>query len=90
MRATLVRRMAGHGKYPPVIDPAIEKWYHMKENTHAYWTFNSQTLKYSFVFGLAIPALVWWGSDSWGKYSVKLWGKSREDTVFQPSKVSSA
>ncbi|TPX45544.1 hypothetical protein SeMB42_g03960 [Synchytrium endobioticum] len=70
-----------------LIDPAIEKWYHMKENTHAYWTFNPRTLRYTFWFALVVPAFFWWGSASWGKYSVKLWGKSRQDTVFGPAKI---
>jgi hypothetical protein len=50
-----------HSKYPDIlVDPAVERWYHMKENTHVYYRMTPRTVKYSLILGLGIPALCYW------------------------------
>ncbi|KAJ3122570.1 hypothetical protein HK098_002749 [Nowakowskiella sp. JEL0407] len=52
-----------HGKYPALlIDPAIEKWAHMKESTTHHYKINNRTLKITFTFLVAIPAFLYWGA----------------------------
>ncbi|KAJ3147733.1 hypothetical protein HDU89_005092 [Geranomyces variabilis] len=61
--------MGGGGKYPPVLtDPAIEKWYHMKENTHAYYRLNRRTMGIGFALTVALPAIFYFGSTFNGNY----------------------
>ncbi|KAJ3201216.1 hypothetical protein HK099_002331 [Clydaea vesicula] len=57
---------SGKSKYPALlIDPAIEKWYHMKENTHAYFKFNRRTITYSVMLTLVVPGLIFLGCYKW-------------------------
>lgn len=38
-----------------MLDPAVEKWVHMKESTHAYYRFTPRTLRIAFLMGVAAP-----------------------------------
>jgi len=50
-------------KYPPLlIDPAIEKWYFMKENTHAYFKFTPRTIRISVALALVVPGAAYFVS----------------------------
>lgn len=43
-------------KYPEVLwDPAIEKWYHMKENTHAHFRMTPRVVRYGAWLAVVIP-----------------------------------
>ncbi|KND04588.1 uncharacterized protein SPPG_08832 [Spizellomyces punctatus DAOM BR117] len=74
--------MAGGGKYPPVlIDPAIEKWYHMKENTHAYYKLNRRAVGIGAMLTVVLPAAVFLGSWAWmGSFQPR--GAGRGDKFF--------
>ncbi|GAA5810333.1 hypothetical protein MFLAVUS_003754 [Mucor flavus] len=37
------------------IDPAIERWAHLRENTHLYFAWNKRTARRSLFWGIAIP-----------------------------------
>lgn len=37
------------------VDPAIEKWAHLRENTHLYFSFNKRNTRRSLFWGIAIP-----------------------------------
>ncbi|KAI8991684.1 hypothetical protein BDF20DRAFT_812567 [Mycotypha africana] len=37
------------------IDPAIERWAHMRENTHLYFKWNKRTTRRSLLWGVAVP-----------------------------------
>ncbi|KAI8999423.1 hypothetical protein BC832DRAFT_594594 [Gaertneriomyces semiglobifer] len=55
--------MGGGGKFPSVLfDPAIEKWYHMKENTHVYYKLNRRTGYLGIMLTLVVPGIVLLGS----------------------------
>jgi hypothetical protein len=54
--------MAGPGKYPSLlIDPAVEKWAHMKENTPYYFQFNKKTTKAVAFYLLIVPGILYYG-----------------------------
>jgi hypothetical protein len=44
-----------------LVDPAIEKWYHMKENTQYYYKLNTRTVRYAAISLIAVPALLFYG-----------------------------
>ncbi|KAH6561241.1 hypothetical protein BASA50_000247 [Batrachochytrium salamandrivorans] len=75
----------GHGKYPPLlIDPAIEKWYHMRENTHSHFKFNRRTVFISVMLTLAIPGLLWYAVEK----NARIWsvgGASRHNSYLTSS-----
>ncbi|KAL9542797.1 hypothetical protein MBANPS3_008434 [Mucor bainieri] len=37
------------------IDPAIERWAHLRENTHLYFKWNQRNVRRSLFWGVAIP-----------------------------------
>ncbi|CEI91229.1 hypothetical protein G6F70_002447 [Rhizopus microsporus] len=37
------------------IDPAIERWAHVRENTHLYFKFNQRNTRKSLIWGVAVP-----------------------------------
>ncbi|KAI8060786.1 hypothetical protein BC940DRAFT_311335 [Gongronella butleri] len=37
------------------VDPAIERWAHMRENTHLYFGWNKRTTRRSLFWGIVIP-----------------------------------
>lgn len=58
----------GHGKYPPLlVDPAIEKWYHMRENTHVNFKFTNRVVRFIGVAVVGFPGLVYYLNE---KYNV--------------------
>ncbi|KAI9205089.1 uncharacterized protein BJ171DRAFT_502976 [Polychytrium aggregatum] len=75
--------MGGHGdKYPPVlIDPAIEKWYHMKESTHAYFKFDRRTIKITLALTVLFPAVLYVGS-VWNMGNFKPRGVRRGESFW--------
>ncbi|KAI8815946.1 uncharacterized protein EV422DRAFT_572288 [Fimicolochytrium jonesii] len=74
--------MGGHGKYPALlIDPAIEKWYHMKESTHAYYRFNRRTAAFGIILTLVIPGFFYWGSSTYMN-KVQPMGARRGEKLF--------
>ncbi|KAJ3189885.1 hypothetical protein HDU85_000169 [Gaertneriomyces sp. JEL0708] len=76
--------MGGGGKFPSVLfDPAIEKWYHMKENTHVYYKLNRRTGYLGIMLTLVVPGIVLLGS-SYGFVSIfeqALVGNGARDSV---------
>ncbi|RKO96875.1 hypothetical protein CAUPRSCDRAFT_1704, partial [Caulochytrium protostelioides] len=40
------------------IDPAIEKWSHMRDNTEHFFRFTPRTVRYSLLFAVAIPLTI--------------------------------
>ncbi|KAJ3043817.1 hypothetical protein HDV00_004225 [Rhizophlyctis rosea] len=56
--------MGGHGqKYPPVlIDPAIEKHYHLHDMSQTHFRFTPRIVRNSIILTLVIPGLLWWAS----------------------------
>ncbi|KAI8842950.1 hypothetical protein BC829DRAFT_492221 [Chytridium lagenaria] len=71
--------MGGHSERPVVlIDPAIEKWYHMRENNNTHFKFDRRTLRFSLYAVVLFPAFLYAGS----KYylnTIKPLGSRRED-----------
>ncbi|KAI8831171.1 hypothetical protein BJ741DRAFT_617633 [Chytriomyces cf. hyalinus JEL632] len=51
----------GHGPYI-LHDPAIEKWFHMQENTAKHFKLTKRTSKHVFWFLFAFPAFVYAGT----------------------------
>ncbi|KAI9361743.1 hypothetical protein BD770DRAFT_360343 [Pilaira anomala] len=48
------------------IDPAIERWAHLRENTHLYFAWNKRNARRSLFWGIAIPVgltLISYGTD---------------------------
>lgn len=37
------------------IDPAIERWAHLRENTHLYFKWNKRTTQRTLFWGVVIP-----------------------------------
>ncbi|KAI8926922.1 hypothetical protein BC831DRAFT_454378 [Entophlyctis helioformis] len=80
----------GHGKYPPVLtDPAVEKWYFMRENTHTHFKFTPRTIKYSVVLTLLIPGFVWYYADKYHN-TWKVTGARRGESFYFPIKGGDA
>ncbi|KAJ3066808.1 hypothetical protein HDU98_009919 [Podochytrium sp. JEL0797] len=59
----------GHGPHI-LFDPAIEKWFHMQENTPQYFKFNKRTTKHVFWLVVAFPAFLYAGA-SMKKFQMK-------------------
>lgn len=75
--------LGGHHEHPSLLtDPAIEKWYTMKENTHAYFKFNRKTVTISLILTVAVPSLVYFGC-LYGRDWVDLRGKKRYSVLFK-------
>ncbi|SAM08175.1 hypothetical protein [Absidia glauca] len=36
-------------------DPAIERWAHLRENTHLYFKWNQRTTRRTLFWGIAVP-----------------------------------
>lgn len=48
------------------IDPAIERWAHLRENTHLYFAWNKRNARRSLFWGIAIPVgltIISYGTD---------------------------
>ncbi|KAI7897752.1 uncharacterized protein BX663DRAFT_444471 [Cokeromyces recurvatus] len=37
------------------VDPAIERWAHLRENTHLYFGWNKRTTRQTLLWCLAVP-----------------------------------
>ncbi|KAI9262794.1 hypothetical protein BY458DRAFT_458778 [Sporodiniella umbellata] len=37
------------------VDPAIERWAHLRENTHLYYSFNKRNTNKTLLWGLLVP-----------------------------------
>jgi len=49
----------GDGHYHPVkIDPAVERWNLMRENTYQTFKFNRKITQNVIMFGLVVPAAI--------------------------------
>ncbi|WVN90386.1 uncharacterized protein L203_105622 [Cryptococcus depauperatus CBS 7841] len=49
--------MAGGNWNAVKIDPAIERWAHMRENVYQNFKFTPKTTKQVVIYGLVLPAL---------------------------------
>ncbi|CAO3672624.1 unnamed protein product [Rhizopus stolonifer] len=37
------------------VDPAIERWAHLRENTHLFYSFNKRNTRKTLLWGLLVP-----------------------------------
>jgi len=50
----------GNTYYQP--DKAIERWAHMRENTHLTFKWNARNIRYGLVWGIAVPLIIYFGT----------------------------
>ncbi|KAH8081888.1 hypothetical protein HD553DRAFT_343961 [Filobasidium floriforme] len=72
----------GHGGFEPVkIDPAIERWNHMRENVYRTFKFTPKTARQVTLWGALVPALV--GLGAWAANGQLDWaGKQRGQSLY--------
>ncbi|ORX36418.1 hypothetical protein BD324DRAFT_628780 [Kockovaella imperatae] len=63
----------GHGDHNPLrVDPAIERWAHMREHVYENFKFTRRNTRFLTVWGLVIPGLLIWGSLSfYDRYDIR-------------------
>ncbi|KAI9354052.1 hypothetical protein DFJ73DRAFT_827712 [Zopfochytrium polystomum] len=70
-----------HGHQSPLlIDPAIEKWFHMKEMTAPYFKFNRRTTTFVLTFAVVVPYALYYGSKKFA--GLKLRGLRQGEAIW--------
>ena len=54
------------------MDPAIEKWFHMRESTHHSFKFDRRVSIITGLLMFGVPGFVYWGAQKW---NVSFWMK---------------